>query len=273
MTNIHSTALVDKSVQLGLNVQIGPYCVIDGNVRIGDNTVLKSHVVIDGNVSIGSGNRIFQFASIGHEPQDLTYANEESEVVIGNNNTIREYATINPGTKKDKMITNVGNNCYFMACAHVGHDSVIGSNVVLANNVAIGGHVEIEDHVIVGGNAAVKQFVKIGKLSIVAGLTGVRKNVTPFSMINQDGSLNGLNVVGLRRKKYSNKVILEMNEIFQYVFTKDSSTTLFDRYNNKIKKIIDNNNSLYHNETIDNCIEVANFLEKCNFNEICLYNV
>jgi UDP-N-acetylglucosamine acyltransferase len=170
---IHKTCIIHKNAKISKNVKIGPYSVIGENVEINDNVEIHSHVNITGNTSIGSSSKIFPFASIGTEPQDLKYKGEENSLVIGKNNIIREYVTINPGTQKGGGITKIGDNCLFMICSHVAHDCKIGNNVVIANNVPLGGHVIIEDSVVIGANSAVQQKTRIGRLAMIGGMTGV----------------------------------------------------------------------------------------------------
>ena len=165
-----------------------------------------SNVHIEGNTKIGKGTRVFPFASIGTQPQDLKFKNEKNSLEIGENNLIREYVTINPGTEGGGSKTIIGNNCLFMISSHVAHDCKIGNNVIIANNVPLGGHVTIEDSVVIGGNSAVQQFTRIGRLAMIGGMTGVLKDVIPFGLsLGNRNHLQGLNLIGLRRKKYDNQ--------------------------------------------------------------------
>ena len=179
---IHKTALVDTKAKISKNVQIGPYSIIGPNVEIGEGTVVQSHVNITGNTTIGSNNIIYPFASIGNDPQDLKYKGEETELKIGNNNKIREYVTINPGTGGGGGLTKVGNNCLFMVSSHIAHDCLVGDNVILANNVPLGGHAHVDDDAIIGGNSAVQQFTRVGKLAIIGGMSGVVRDVIPYGI-------------------------------------------------------------------------------------------
>ena len=187
---IHKTSIIDKKAKISNNVSIGPYSVIGPNVEIGDNVKIHSHVNISGNTKIGSKTNIYPFASIGTSPQDLKFKGEKSNLIIGNNNTIREYVTINPGTEGGGSLTKIGDNCLLMISSHIAHDCTVGSNVIIANNVPLGGHAIIEDGVIIGGNSAVQQFTRIGRLAMIGGMTGVLKDVIPFGLSFGTGFLS-----------------------------------------------------------------------------------
>jgi UDP-N-acetylglucosamine acyltransferase len=217
---IHKTSLVDKKAKIANNVKIGPYSVIGPNVEIKENVVIHSHVNISGNTIIGKDTKIYPFASIGTDPQDLKYKGEKNKLVIGNSNTIREYVTINPGTEGGGGLTSVGSNCLFMISSHIAHDCKVGNNVVIANNVPLGGHAVIEDGVTIGGNSAVQQFTRIGRLAMIGGMTGVLKDVIPFGLsFGNRNYLKGLNLIGLRRSKYENKEIIELGEAYKRIFS------------------------------------------------------
>ena len=179
---IHKTAIIDSKAKIASSVNIGPYTLIGPNVEIGENTIIHSHVNISGTTKIGKDNKIYPFASIGNDPQDLKYNGEETKLMIGDNNKIREYVTIHPGTKGGGELTKIGNNCLFMISSHVAHDCYIGNNVIIANNVPLGGHVTIEDNVVIGGNSAVQQFTRIGKMAMIGGMTGVLHDVIPYGL-------------------------------------------------------------------------------------------
>ena len=198
MTDIHPTAIVDPAASLGDDVAIGPYCIVGGDAVLGDRVRLHSHVVIGGKTDIGAQTEIFPFASIGLVPQDLKYSGEESTLVIGCRNRIREYATMNPGTADGGMVTRVGDDCLFMVSAHVAHDCIVGNNFILANNATLGGHVVVGDYAILGGLTAVHQFVRIGRHAIIGGMTGVENDVIPYGTVVGDrGQLTGLNIIGV----------------------------------------------------------------------------
>ena len=198
---IHNSSVIDKKAKIGKKVKIGPFCYVGPKVQISDGVELVSNVHIEGNTKIGNGTIIFPFASIGTQPQDLKYNGEKNSLIIGKNNTIREYVTINPGTSGGGGKTVIGNNCLLMISSHVAHDCFIGNNVVIANNVPLGGHVTIEDSVVIGGNSAVQQFTRIGRLAMIGGMTGVLKDVIPFGLsFGNRNYLRGINLVGLKRK-------------------------------------------------------------------------
>ena len=216
---IDKTAIIDSKAKISSNVKIGPYTVIGPNVQIGDGTLIHSHVNISGNTLIGKGNKIYPFASIGNDPQDLKFNGEETKLLIGDNNTIREYVTINPGTVGGGGLTKIGSNCLLMISSHVAHDCLVGNNVIIANNVPLGGHAIIEDNVVIGGNSAVQQFTRIGKMAMIGGMTGVLHDVIPYGLSTGNrNSLQGLNLIGLRRAKFENKDILGLSEAYKNIF-------------------------------------------------------
>ena len=254
---IHNSSIIDRKAKIGKNVKIGPFCYIGPKVQIGDNVELISNVHIEGNTKIQKGTKIFPFASIGTAPQDLKYRGEDSSLEIGENNVIREYVTINPGTKGGGGKTAIGNNCLLMISSHVAHDCHIGNNVVIANNVPLGGHVTIEDSVVIGGNSAVQQFTRIGRLAMIGGMTGVLKDVIPFGLsFGNRNYLRGINLIGLKRKKYDYKKIMELGEAFKKIF---SSTNL----HKNLSKI---NGEYRDNDLVK---EVINFIERDKKRPIC----
>jgi len=225
MSNIHNTAIIETGAHIGSNVNIGPYCVVGKNVTLRDNVTLKSHVVVEGDTKVGKNTIIYPFASIGHAPQDLKFSGEKSELIIGENNIIREYVTMNPGTAGDIMKTIVGDNCLFMMSSHVAHDCIVGNNVILANNATLGGHVKVGDFVIIGGLSAVHQFVSIGDYAMIGGMSGISKNVPPYSMIVPEYPfIEGLNLVGLKRKGFSKDEIRDISKAYELLF--DVSRTI-----------------------------------------------
>ena len=216
---IHKTAIIDSKAKISTNVEIGPYATIGPNVEIGENTLIQSHVNITGNTTVGKGNKLYSFASIGSDPQDLKYKGEETTLLIGDNNTIREHVTINTGTVQGGGLTKIGNNNLIMIGAHIAHDCIIGNNIVMANNTAIAGHAEIEDFVIIGAKCGVQQFTRIGKRAMIGGMTGVLRDVIPYGLSTGNRNyLNGINVVGLRRDKVSNKDILGLTDAYKEIF-------------------------------------------------------
>ena len=254
---IDKTAIIDTKAKLNKNVQVGPYCVIGPNVEIGENTIIQSHVNISGNTKIGKENKIYPFASIGNDPQDLKYNGEETKLVIGDKNTIREYVTINPGTLGGGRETRIGNNCLFMISSHVAHDCLVGNNVIIANNVPLGGHAIIEDNVVIGGNSAVQQFTRIGKMAMIGGMTGVLHDVIPYGLSTGNrNSLQGLNLIGLRRAKFENKDILGLSEAYKEIFATK----------NIVENISKLNGSFQDNPLVK---EVIEFITKDKKRSIC----
>ena len=254
---IHNSSVIDKKAKISKNVKIGPFCYVGPNVELSENVELISNVHIEGNTKVGKGTKIFPFASIGTTPQDLKYKGESNSLIIGENNTIREYVTVNPGTEGGGNKTVIGDNCLLMISSHVAHDCNIGNNVVIANNVPLGGHVTIEDFVIIGGNSAVQQFTRIGRLAMIGGMTGVLKDVIPFGLsFGNRNYLRGINIIGLKRKKYENKKIMELDSAFNKIF---SSKNLHENLN----KI----NGEYKNNKLVN--EITNFISKDKKRPIC----
>ena len=219
MARIHPTAIVAPSARLADDVVIGPYCVIGEHVVLGKGVSLKAHVVIDGRTTVGEGTRIFPFASIGHETQDLKYKGEPSALEIGRNNTIREHVTMNPGTEGGGMVTRIGDDCLFMVGAHVAHDCQIGNHVILVNNATLGGHVTVEDYAILGGLSAVHQFVRIGRHAMIGGMSGVERDVIPYGQVMGDRArLNGLNIIGMQRRGFSRDDIQGLRSAYSCLF-------------------------------------------------------
>ena len=224
MSEIHPTAIIADGAKIGENVSIGPYSMVGSDVELDDGVELISHVVVTGHTSIGANTRIFPFASIGHQPQDLKYQGEASSLTIGCNNVIREYVTMNPGTEGGGMATRIGNNCLFMVAAHVAHDCQIADNVILVNNATLAGHVSIEDWAIIGGLSAVHQFVRIGKHSMIGGKTGVAEDVIPYgSVLGNRARLSGLNIVGLKRRDFSREDIQNLRKAYRLIFAEEGT--------------------------------------------------
>lgn len=230
MAQIHPTAIVAPGATLADDVTIGPYCVIGENVVLGSGVSLAAHIVIDGWTTIGEGTRVFPFAAIGLEPQDLKYQGEASSLVIGRHNTIREYVTLNPGTAGGGMVTRVGDHCLLMVGAHVAHDCQIGDHVIMANNATLAGHVVIEDYAILGGLSAVHQFVRIGRHAMIGGMSGVERDVIPYGQVMGDRArLAGLNIIGMQRRGFSRDDIQGLRSAYDFLFSADG--TLSDRVN------------------------------------------
>ena len=250
---IHKTAIVSDKAQIAKNVEIGPFCVIGDNVKIDEGTILKSHIVIDGNTTIGKNNIIFPFATVGLVPQDLKFAGEQSQLIIGDNNTIREHVTIHLGTKDGGMITKIGNNCLLMVGAHIAHDCLIGNNVILANNATLAGHVQVGNNVVIGGLSAVHQFVRIGGGAMIGGMSGVENDVIPFGLVmGERAHLAGINLVGMKRQNISRDEIHALRNFYKQVFENDGDVNFVNRateisqdfsQNSTIKEVINFINS------------------------------
>ena len=227
---IHPSSTISDSVLIGEKVKIGPYCNIEGNISIGDGTELKSHVSITGNTTIGKNNIFYPFSNIGCDPQDLKYDGEDSFLEIGNSNTFRENVTISKGTKDGGMITSIKDNNLFMTGVHIAHDCKINNNNIFVNQVTLGGHVNILDNVVIGGLSAVIQFVTIGSYSMIGGMSGIDKNVLPFSLaIGNRAKLRGLNLVGIRRNNFNKDEINKITSIHESFINKKINLSTNDK--------------------------------------------
>ena len=254
---IHQTAIIDPKAKISSDVTIGPYCVIGPNVEIGKKSIIQSHVSILGNTKIGENNNIYPFASIGNDPQDLKFKGEQSKLEIGDNNKIREYVSINKGTDGGGGLTKIGNNCLFMVSSHIAHDCLVEDNVILANNVPLGGHSHIERNAIIGGNSAVQQFTRVGKFAMIGGMCGVVRDVIPYGIVHGNRSiLQGLNLIGLRRRNIPNKEIITLSEAYKEIFKNENLTENLNNLNSKLKA----------NDLVKDVVE---FLEKDKKRPIC----
>jgi UDP-N-acetylglucosamine acyltransferase len=254
---IHKTAIIDSAAKIGQNVKVGPYSIIGANVEIGEGSEIQSHVSIIGNTKIGMNNKIYPFASIGNDPQDLKFNGEETKLEIGNNNKIREYVTINPGTKGGGGLTKIGDSCLFMVSSHIAHDCFVGNNVILANNVPLGGHAIIENNVIIGGNSAVQQFTRVGRSAMIGGMCGIVRDIIPYGIaLGNRCVLQGLNLIGLRRNNVPNKKIMTLSKAYKEIFKNENLTENLGNLDNDYKK----------NELV---LEVVNFLVKDKKRPIC----
>jgi UDP-N-acetylglucosamine acyltransferase len=221
---VHPTAVVGSNARIGSNVKIGPYSVVGDDAVLHDGVELLSHVVVAGRTEIGAGTRIFPFASIGHQPQDLKYAGEPSRLVIGERCVIRENVTINPGTEAGGMETRVGNDCLLMASSHVAHDCKVGNNVVIANYVGLAGHSVIGDYVAFGGMCAVHQFVRIGSHAFIGAQSMIDADVIPYGMaVGNRAKLAGLNLVGLKRRKFDREAIHTLRAAYRMIFSSEGT--------------------------------------------------
>lgn len=259
MAIIHQTAIVHPKAKIADSVEIGPYCTIGENVELADGVKIISHICIDGVTTIGENTKIFPFAAIGLDPQDLKYKGEKSRLVIGKNNRIREYVTIHPGTAGDRMETKIGDNCLFMVSSHVAHDCIIGNNVILANNATLAGHVEIGEFAIIGGLSAVHQFVRIGHHAIVGGMSGIDQDVIPYgSAMGDRANLAGLNLIGLKRRNFDRETINNLREAYRIIFLDDQETL--------DKRIEEVENKFNSNQYI---MEVVAFLKQDTSRAVC----
>ncbi|NBX73779.1 MAG: acyl-ACP--UDP-N-acetylglucosamine O-acyltransferase [Alphaproteobacteria bacterium] len=237
MTHIHPTAIIDAAAQLAPDVVVGPYCVVGPHVMLDKGVRLVAHVVVDGRTRIGASTIIYPFASIGTPPQDLKFKGEESELMIGARNQIREHVTINPGTSGGGMMTRVGDDCLLMVGSHVAHDCHVGNRVILANNATLAGHVVVGDHAIIGGLSAVHQFVRIGAHAMIGGMSGVENDVIPFGTVKGDRAfLAGLNIVGLERRGFSREDIHKLRAAYRQIFAPEG--TLAERLNDMAAETI-----------------------------------
>ncbi|MCK4739272.1 MAG: acyl-ACP--UDP-N-acetylglucosamine O-acyltransferase [Deltaproteobacteria bacterium] len=248
---IDPTAMLHPSVELDSGVVIGPYSIIGEKVKIGKNTRVAPHVVVGRLTTIGSGCRLFQFSSVGAEPQDLGYDGEDTEAIIGDNNIIREFVTIHRGTAKDAGKTIVGSNNLFMNYTHVAHDCIVGDNVVMANCATLAGHVEINDHAIIGGLSAIHQFTRIGAYVIIGGGSIVTQDIIPFVMaVGNRATMRGLNLIGLRRAGFARSDISEIKKAYTLLFR--SSKNLKDATEELLKEAGESENIKKITEFIKN---------------------
>ena len=238
---IHPTAIIDDSVVIGKDVEIGPYVVIEPMVKIGNNNKIFALSHIKGKTDIGSENVIYSFCSIGGDPQDLKYNNEESVLEIGNQNTFREHCTINRGTKGGGSLTSIGNKSLFMAGVHIAHDCILGDSIIMANQATLGGHVIVENKAVIGGISAIHQFCRVGELSMTGGMSAVENDVPPFVLvIGNRAKITGLNLIGLKRAGFLKSNILDLSRIVKKIYSSDSIL-------NEVKKIKSTENILIEN--------------------------
>ncbi len=259
MTEIHPTALVDRHAELDGDVYIGPFSVVGPDIRLGRGSRLESHVVLNGRTTLGEGCRVFPFACLGHRPQDLKYRGEDSELVIGSNNQIREHVTMHPGTAHGGGVTRVGDDGLFMAGAHVAHDCQVGNGVIMANNATLAGHVSVGDFAVLGGLCAVHQFVRIGRMAMIGGLAGVENDVIPYGMVlGNRAYLNGLNIVGMKRRGVARDVIQNLRNSYRCLFAPDG--TFADRLDDVARQFVS-----------ERCvIEIVDFIRSADNRSICL---
>jgi UDP-N-acetylglucosamine acyltransferase len=255
---VHSTAIVDARAELATDVEIGPYAVIGPHVRLMEGVRVAAHAVIDGRTVIGAGTRIFPFASIGQIPQDLKYKGEPSELVVGANNTIREYVTMNPGTTGGGMVTRVGSHGLFMVGVHIAHDCKVGDHVVMANNATLAGHVEVGDWAFFGGLCAVHQFARVGRHAMIGGMSGVEHDVIPYgSVMGNRARLAGLNIVGLKRRGFTREQIHTLRTAYRLLFAQEG--TMAERLSDV--------EEIYHDNEV--VMEIVAFIRADSSRAIC----
>jgi UDP-N-acetylglucosamine acyltransferase len=224
MTRLHPTAIVHDGAKLGADVEIGPYSIVGGHVTLGDGVRLQSHVIIEGETEIGEGCVVHPFANLGGPPQHSAHKGELTRLVIGARNMIREHVTMHTGTVSGRGVTMVGSDGLFMAGSHVAHDCIVGNNVVLANCATLGGHVDMADFVFMGGLSAAHQFSRIGRYSFIGGLAAVTKDVIPFGSVwGNHAHLEGLNLVGLRRRGFSREQINQLRAAYRLLFADEGT--------------------------------------------------
>jgi UDP-N-acetylglucosamine acyltransferase len=259
---IHKTAIIGERVKLGKNVKIGPYCIIGDGAIIGDNVEFKSHIVTEGKVTIGENTIIYPFASLSY-PQTLKYQGEDSEIIIGKNNTIREYVTIQHGTSEGNMVTKIGDNCLFMVGVHIAHNCIVGNNVIFANYASLAGHVEVGDFAILGGLSAVQQFCRVGPHTMIGGVSAVVRDVIPYGLASSDRAhLEGINLVGMNRRGFDKKQSIESSKVVKEIFDESSDLVFNERVQIAKQKYPDN----------DIIQEITEFLQKDKTRSFCAYN-
>ena len=244
--NIHPSAVIEDGAVIGPDCVIGPFCIVGPEVKLGRGVVLKSHVVVTGDTTIGDETTIFSFAVIGEIPQDLKFGGEKTSLVIGKRNRIREHVTVNTGTAGGGSVTKIGDDCLLMAGCHVAHDAHLGDRVIIVNSTAVAGHVIIEDDVIVGGLCGIHQFVRIGRGAIIGALTMVTNDVIPYALVQgARGKLDGLNLVGLKRRGVDRADITAMRAAFQSL--KDGEGAFLDR----ARRLSEETESAYVREMVE----------------------
>ena len=246
MSNIHPSSVIEDGAQIDPSAVIGPFCLVGSDVTIGPDVELKSHVVVKGSTVIGDGTVVFSFAVIGEIPQDLKFKGEQSGLVIGKRNRIREHVTMNAGTKGGGGMTKIGDDCLFMAGCHIAHDAIIGDRVIIVNSAAIAGHCILEDDVIVGGLSGIHQFVRIGRGAIIGAVTMVTNDVIPYGLVQAPrGALDGLNLVGLKRRGVARVDITALRAAFQMLAQGDGT------FHNRVERLGAETDSAYVQEIVD----------------------
>ena len=246
MSNIHPSSVIEDGAQIDPSAVIGPFCLVGSDVTIGPDVELKSHVVVKGRTVIGEGTVVFSFAVIGEIPQDLKFKGEQSGLVIGKRNRIREHVTMNAGTEGGGGMTKIGDDCLFMAGCHIAHDAIIADRVIIVNSAAIAGHCILEDDVIVGGLSGIHQFVRIGRGAIIGAVTMVTNDVIPYGLVQAPrGALDGLNLVGLKRRGVARVDITALRAAFQMLAQGDGT------FHNRVERLGAETDSAYVQEIVD----------------------
>ncbi len=223
MAEIHATAIVHDGARLAPGVEVGPYCIVGADVELGEGVRLLSHVVIDGHTTIGEQGVIHAFAVLGGPPQHLGHRGEPTRLVVGARNVIREHVTMHLGTAAGRGVTTVGSDGLFMVGAHIAHDCVVGDHIVMANNATLGGNVELGDYVWMGGLSAVHQHSRVGRHAFIGGLAPVTKDVIPFALVGNDAHLQGMNLVGLKRRGFSREAINDLRAAYRLLFAEEGT--------------------------------------------------
>jgi UDP-N-acetylglucosamine acyltransferase len=246
LSNIHPSSVIEDGAQIDPSAVIGPFCLVGSDVTIGPDVELKSHVVVKGRTVIGEGTVVFSFAVIGEIPQDLKFKGEQSGLVIGKRNRIREHVTMNAGTEGGGGMTKIGDDCLFMAGCHIAHDAIIGDRVIIVNSAAIAGHCILEDDVIVGGLSGIHQFVRIGRGAIVGAVTMVTNDVIPYGLVQAPrGALDGLNLVGLKRRGVARGDITALRAAFQMLAQGEGT------FHSRVERLGAETGSTYVQEIVD----------------------
>ena len=257
--NIHPTAIVHEGAKLGENVDIGPYCIVGPTVTLKDRVTLKSHVVIEGVTELGNDCIVYPFAFLGGPPQHLAHKGEPTQLTIGERNLIREHVIMHTGTVKGGGVTTIGNDCMFMVGAGIAHDCVIGNNVIMANLASLGGHVSLGDYVFMGGSSAVHQFARLGRYCFIGGGAIVTKDVIPYGSVwGNHARLEGLNLVGLKRRGFSRELILALRTAYRMMFAEEG--TFQERLDDVLENFAD----------IDQVVEIIRFIREDSNRPICL---